>query len=61
MIWVIWWINFRARRRAEALPSYRLEIEFRAVGIVALTGRLPKRRKRPRLDVSISSNLGCID
>jgi uncharacterized membrane protein len=24
MIWVIWWINFRARRRAEALPSYRV-------------------------------------
>jgi uncharacterized membrane protein len=40
MIWVIWWINFRARRRAEALPSYRLAIEFLAVGIVALTGHL---------------------
>jgi len=24
MIWVIWWINFRARRRAEALPSFPL-------------------------------------
>jgi len=40
MIWVIWWINFRARRRAEALPSYRLASEFLAVGIVALTGHL---------------------
>jgi uncharacterized membrane protein len=40
MIWVVWWINFRARRRAEALPSYRLAIEFLAVGIVALTGHL---------------------
>jgi len=40
MIWVIWWINFRARRRAEALPSYRVAIEFLAVGIVALTGHL---------------------
>jgi uncharacterized membrane protein len=40
MIWVVWWINFRLRRRAEALPSYRLAIEFLAVGIVALTGHL---------------------
>jgi len=22
MIWVIWWINFRAQRRADPLPSY---------------------------------------
>ena len=40
MIWVIWGINFRAQRRAEALPSYRVAIEFLAVGIVALTGHL---------------------
>jgi uncharacterized membrane protein len=40
MIWVVWWINFRLRRQAEALPSYRLAIEFLAVGIVALTGHL---------------------
>jgi len=40
MIWVIWWINLRPRRRAEALPSYRVAIEFLAVGIVALTGHL---------------------
>ena len=40
MIWLVWWVNFRARRRAEALPSYRLAIEFLAVGIVALTGHL---------------------
>jgi uncharacterized membrane protein len=40
MIWVVWWINFRARRRVEALPSYRLAIEFLAVGVVALTGHL---------------------
>src|ERR1700730_2515913 len=38
MIWLVWWVNFRARRRAEALPSYRLAIEFLAVGIVVLTG-----------------------
>jgi len=40
MIWLIWWIHFRARRRTEALPRYRLPIEILAVGIVALTGHL---------------------
>ena len=40
MIWLVWWVNFRARRRAEALPSYRLAIEFLAVGMVMLTGHL---------------------
>lgn len=40
MIWLVWWVNFRARRRAEALPSYRLAIEFLAVGVVVLTGHL---------------------
>jgi uncharacterized membrane protein len=40
MIWLVWWVNFRARRLAEALPSYRLAIEFLAVGMVALTGHL---------------------
>ena len=40
MIWMIWWIHFRARRRAEVLPRYRLPIELLAVGIVALTGHL---------------------
>jgi uncharacterized membrane protein len=40
MIWLTWWVHFRARRRAEMLPSYRLAIEFLAVGLVALTGHL---------------------
>jgi len=40
MIWLIWWIYFRARRRAKTLPRYRLPIELLAVGIVALTGHL---------------------
>ena len=25
--WLVWWLHFRARRRAEALPNYRLSIE----------------------------------
>jgi len=40
VIWLVWWVHFRARRRAEALPSYRLAVEFLGVGIVALTGHL---------------------
>lgn len=40
MIWLVWWIHFRARRREAPLPAYRLAIEFLAVGIVALTAHL---------------------
>jgi uncharacterized membrane protein len=40
MIWLVWWVNFRARRRVEALPSYRLAIEFLAVAAVVLTAHL---------------------
>ena len=40
MIWLVWWIHFRARQGAEVLPSYRLAVEFLGVGIVALTGHL---------------------
>jgi uncharacterized membrane protein len=40
MIWLVWWVHFRARRRVEALPSYRLGVEFLGVALVALTGHL---------------------
>jgi len=40
MIWLVWWLHFRARRRAQALPNYRLALEFLGVGIIALTGHL---------------------
>ncbi len=40
MIWVVWWVHFRGRRRGVSLPDYRLPIEFLAVGIIALTGHL---------------------
>jgi uncharacterized membrane protein len=40
MIWLVWWVHFRARRRTVFLPSYRFAIEFLAVGVVALTGHL---------------------
>jgi uncharacterized membrane protein len=40
LIWLVWWLHFRVRRRAEALPSYRLTIEILGVGLIALTGHL---------------------
>ena len=40
MIWMMWWVHFRARRRTVALPSYRLAVELLVVGLVALTGHL---------------------
>ncbi len=40
MIWLVWWVHFRARRRTVYLPSYRLLLEVLAVGLVALTGHL---------------------
>jgi uncharacterized membrane protein len=40
MIWLVWRIHFRARRRVEILPSYRFIIEFLGVGLVGLTGHL---------------------
>ena len=40
VIWLVWWVHFRARRRAETLPRYRFIIEFVGVALVALTGHL---------------------
>ena len=40
VIWLVWWLHFRVRRRAEALPTYRLSIEVLGILIVALTGHL---------------------
>lgn len=40
MIWLVWWIHFRARRRQAALPSFRLTIEMVAVGVLGLTAHL---------------------
>ena len=39
MIWLVWWVHFRARRTV-FLPSYRLAAELLAVVVVALTGHL---------------------
>jgi hypothetical protein len=40
MIWLVWWLHFRVRRRAAALPNYRLAVEILGVGVIALTGHL---------------------
>ncbi len=40
MIWLVWWLHFRARRRTVLLPSYRLVLEALAVAVVAVTGHL---------------------
>ncbi len=40
MIWLVWWLHFRARQRQEFLPGYRLVIEFITVVSVALTAHL---------------------
>jgi uncharacterized membrane protein len=40
MIWLVWWVNFRARRRVEALPGYRFPIELLAVVLIALTAHI---------------------
>ncbi|MGA8623100.1 MAG: DUF2231 domain-containing protein [Candidatus Sulfotelmatobacter sp.] len=40
MICLAWWVHFNARRRTVYLPSYRLAVEFLAVGLVALTAHL---------------------
>lgn len=40
MIWLIWWLHFRARRAGVALPRYRFPIEVIAVAVITLTGHL---------------------
>jgi uncharacterized membrane protein len=40
VIWLAWWVHFRARRRAGVLPRYRFAFEFLGVGLVVLTAHL---------------------
>src|SRR6202451_65447 len=41
LIWLVFWIHFRARRRPEeSLPTYRIPVEALAVLLVGLTGHL---------------------
>ena len=40
LIWLVWWMHFRANRKAKSLPRYRLPIELVAVLAVAVTAHL---------------------
>jgi uncharacterized membrane protein len=40
VIWLVWWIHFRARRGGRELPVLRLPIELMGVAIIGLTGHL---------------------
>ena len=40
LIWIVWWLHFRARHQEEVSPSYRLTIEGLGVFIIAITGHL---------------------
>jgi len=39
IVWV-WWMHFRARRKGQPLPAYRMVVEFAGAALVALTGHL---------------------
>jgi uncharacterized membrane protein len=40
IIWCVWWVHFRARRREQVLPSYCLPLEVVGVIAIALTAHL---------------------
>jgi len=41
LIWLVWWIHFRARRNPEnRLPLYRLPVELAAAAVIAVTAHL---------------------
>jgi len=40
LIWLVWWLHFRARKPQRALPLYRLPLEALAAAVVALTAHL---------------------
>ena len=37
LIWLAWWLHFRAQRTSQALPRYRLPIELLGIVVVAVT------------------------
>jgi uncharacterized membrane protein len=40
IIWLVWRIHFRGRRRETELPGFRIPLELVGVAIIALTGHL---------------------
>lgn len=40
LIWLVWWMHLRGRRRGETLPAYLMPLEILAVAVISLTGHL---------------------
>lgn len=40
LIWLVWWVHFRARQQRTPLPNYRIALECLSVAVVALTAHL---------------------
>lgn len=40
LIWLVWWIHFRASRSQQPAPAYRLGVELAGVITIALTAHL---------------------
>jgi len=40
LIWLVWWLHFRGRKRAQTLSKYRLPLEALAAAVVALTAHV---------------------
>ena len=40
LIWLVWWIHYRASRKEASLPTYRLPVELVAALAVAVTAHL---------------------
>jgi uncharacterized membrane protein len=40
LIWLVWWVHFRVRRRGEGLSMHRIPLEMLAVAVISLTGHL---------------------
>lgn len=40
LIWLVWWVHFRARRQKTPLPNYCITLECFAVAVIALTAHL---------------------
>lgn len=40
LIWLVWWIHFRASRIQQSAPTYRLGLELAGAATIALTAHL---------------------
>src|SRR5277367_3164763 len=40
VIWLVWWLHYRARNGASVASAFRIPLELLGVGLIALTGHL---------------------